>query len=120
MTALIKPRVRRSPRVPGAVPSLDAHRIERALQSRRRYRYVQPRVEREGLGWKVLSPNCSRTIDPLGGEVAIAWLVPHSAGGWLLFARDHRLDCWQLRHEGPTLATVLDVLCSDPRREFWQ
>lgn len=120
MTAQLKPRVRRSPSQPGAVPSLDARRIELALQSRSRYKYVQPRVEREGLGWKVLSPNCSRNIDPQGGEVAIAWLVPHNEGGWLLYARDHAQDCWQLRHEGPTLAAVLALLCSDPQREFWQ
>jgi hypothetical protein len=102
------------------VVSLDARRIERALEARTRYKYVHPRVEREGLGWKVVSPNCSRNVDAQGGEIDIAWLVPHSGGGWLLFSRDHAQDCWQLRHHADTLAAALAHLCADPAREFWQ
>jgi len=102
------------------VSSLDARRIENALAARSRYKYVQPRVEREGLGWKVVSPNCSRNIDPQGGEIDIAWIVPHNGGGWLLFSRDHAQDCWQLRHHEALLPAVLDHLCADPAREFWQ
>ena len=102
------------------VSSLDARRIENALAARARYKYVKPRVEREGLGWKVVSPNCSRNIDPQGGDIDIAWLVPHNGGGWLLFSRDHAQDCWQLRHHKASLPAVLDHLCADPAREFWQ
>lgn len=102
------------------VSSLDARRIERALQARSRYKYVHPRVEREGLGWKVVSANCSRNIDAQGGEIDIAWLVPHNGGGWLLFSRDHARDCWQMRRHEASLQAVLAHLCADPDREFWQ
>ena len=102
------------------VLSLDACRIERALVQRTRYKYVRPRVVHEGLGWKVVSPNCSRNIDAHGGEIDIAWLVPHSNGGWLLFGRDHARDCWQLRHREASLPAALARLCADPDREFWQ
>ena len=86
----------------GVVPSLDQRRIERALQARTRYKYVHPRVLREGLGWKIVSPNCSRNVDAQGGEIDIAWLVPHS-GGWLLYSRDHVQDCWRLRGQDQVL-----------------
>lgn len=102
------------------VLALDAHRIERALAQRRRYKYVHPRVEREGLGWKIISPNCSRNIDPQGGEIDIAWLVRNHGGGWLLFSRDHQQDCWQLRRHEASLPSLLAHLCADPHREFWQ
>lgn len=102
------------------VSSLDVRRIERGLQARTRYKYVQPRVVREGVGWKVVSENCSRNIDAEGGEVDITWLVPHSEGGWLLYSRDHAQDCWQLRPPSVSLAAVLDRLCADQDREFRQ
>jgi hypothetical protein len=129
------------------VLSLDARRIENALAARARYKYVQPRVEREGLGWKVVSPNCSRNVDPAGGEIDIAWLVPVEStlgrsrvdsappgglarsdrsggavhgGGWLLFSRDHAQDCWQVRRREASLSAALAHLCADPDREFWQ
>ena len=105
---------------PTGVADLEARRIARALAARVRYKYVQPRVEREGLGWKVVSPNCSRNIDPQGGEVDIAWLVPHDEGGWLLYSRDHVQDCWQLRRQDRSLPALLVHLCEDPAREYWQ
>lgn len=105
----------------GQVLSLDARRIARALRERSRYKYVRPRVVPEGEGWKVVSPNCSRNIDPSGGEIDIAWLVPDShATGWLLFSRDHARDCWLIRRQEATLAAALVHLCADPQREFWQ
>lgn len=124
MTALKPARGRRrSAEPPSGEPgarllSLDARRIENALARRCRYKYVQPRVAREGLGWQVLSPNCSRNIDPQGGEIPIAWLVPDANGTWLLYARHHAQDCWQLRQQG-TLPALLDRLSADPDREFW-
>jgi len=102
------------------VLSLDARRIERALDGRTRYKYVQPRVERQGLGWRIVSPNCSRNVDAQGGDIDIAWLVPRSGGGWLLYSRDHVQDCWQLRRQEESLAALLAFLCADPDREFWQ
>lgn len=102
------------------VVALEARRIEKALDGRSRYKYVHPRVVREGLGWKVVSPNCSRNIDPDGGEIDIAWLVPDPAVGWQLYARHHALGCWALRRESASLPALLDHLCLDPQREFWQ
>jgi hypothetical protein len=108
------------------VSSLDARRIEKALDQRSRYKYVQPQVVREGLGWKITSPNCSRNVDSEGGEIDIAWLVPVAAGreglegGWLLYARDHAQDCWQLKRHDASLPALLAHLCADPDREFWQ
>jgi len=94
-------------------------RILRALARRRRYKYVAPRVEPEGDGWKIVSPNCSRRIDPRGGQIDIAWLVPRAAGGWLLYARDHAQRSWRLVLGAETLAPLLDQVCLDPQREFW-
>lgn len=103
-----------------AVLPIDRARIARALARRSRYKYVRPRVEREGPGWKVVSPNCSRNVDPAGGEIGIAWLVPASGGHWLLHARDHAQGCWVLKAAGLRLDEALQRLCSDPAREFWQ
>lgn len=60
------------------VLDLDLVRIVRALAGRARYRYVQPRVACEGGGWVVYSPNCSRQVDPAGGEIAIALFLPQA------------------------------------------
>jgi hypothetical protein len=114
-----RPARSRAASAAGKVLDLDARRIEKALEQRSRYKYVRPRVEREGLGWKVVSPNCSRNIDPRGGEIDIAWLVPSHQGGWLLYSRDHHLGCWRLRGRD-TLPALLQRLGSDPQREFWQ
>ncbi|MEK8033377.1 hypothetical protein AACH06_21370 [Ideonella sp. DXS29W] len=102
------------------VLTLDAARIAKALHARARYKYVHPRVLREGQGWKVVSPNCSRNIDPQGGEIDIAWLVPRDEGGWQLYARDHRQGCWRHKHDAPSLTALLAHLCADPHREYWQ
>jgi len=104
----------------GKVLVLDRVRIERALGRRARYKYVQPRVEREGPGWKVVSPNCSRNVDAAGGEIGIAWFVPDGDGRWRLHARDHAQGCWVLKAAGLTLDEALGRLCADPLREFWQ
>ena len=106
---------------PAAVYVLDRARIEVALEARQRYKYVRPRVLSGpgGEGWQVLSPNCSRSIDPLGGEIEIAWLQPVS-GQWLLHARDHRQRAWVFKLRTPTLAEALARLVDDPLKEFWQ
>lgn len=103
----------------GRVVALDGARIVHALRARKRYRYVQPRVAREGLGWLVASPNCSRNVDAMGGEIPVAWLVPASDGLWLLYRHDHARHCWELQQAGVTLPQALQQLCEDPRREFW-
>lgn len=104
----------------GVVRDLVRERIERAIAQRSRYRYVHPRVEAEGEGWKIVSPNCSRRIDKQGGDIAIAWLTPDGEGGWLLFSRDHARQSWDLRARSRRLSVVLDRLVVDSEREFWQ
>lgn len=111
--------------VGGQLFVLDRVRIEVALEQRSRYKYVHPRVLREGLGWKVVSPNCSRNVDRDGGEIDIAWLVPTQTpdtgvpGAWLLHARDHVEGCWRLKLRAPTLAAALDTLVRDEARDYW-
>ena len=113
-------RGRRPPDAPtGGVVDLARARIERALAGRARYRYVHPRVEREGQGWTIVSPNCSRQIDRAGGDIGIAWLVPTNEGLWLLHARDHANACWRLEGAGLSLAQALQQICEDPLRVYW-
>lgn len=102
-----------------AVVDLMAARIERALAMRTRYRYVTPRVQREGAGWAVFSPNCSRNVRPDGGEIAIAWLLPVDAGLWRLHARDHAGGTWRIEAAGLPLDDALASLCADTARVFW-
>lgn len=116
---------------PAAVQLLDLTRLrlERALVQRVRYRYVQPRVLREGEAFRVESPCCSRNVDPTGGVIDIALLQPCSSSdggtgttrpqGWRLHARDHARAAWVLRHEGAPLDELLDLLCVDADRVFW-
>jgi hypothetical protein len=106
--------------VAGQVVVLDLARIERALRRRGRYKYVHPRVVPEGPGWKVVSPNCSRSVDPAGGEIDIAWFVPGPEGRWQLFARDHARGRWLLEASELTLDAALARVCADPKREFWK
>lgn len=102
-----------------AVADLVRRRIETALAGRTRYRYVQPQVRREGAGWAVWSPNCSRNIDPQGGEIGIAWLQPTGDGRWALHARDHAAAGWARQADGLSLDAALAALCADPARRFW-
>ena len=108
------------PAAPARVLELAPARMLRALAWRGRYKYVRPRVVREGPGWKIVSPNCSRSVDQAGGEIDIAWLVPGEGGGWLLHARDHVQQCWLLKAATPTLDEALARVCADPLREYWQ
>lgn len=103
----------------GSVVDLDRARIERALASRTRYRYVHPRVLPGERGWNIVSPNCSRNIDPAGGDIDIAWLEPAGGGLWNLHARDHALKAWRCAVSGIALAQALERLCGDAAREFW-
>lgn len=104
---------------------LDRVRIEVALEARKRYKYVSPQVLREGAGWKVVSPNCSRNVDKNGGAIDIAWLAPVESdapglpSAWLLHARDHDAGRWVPKLRAPTLAQALERLAADPEREFW-
>jgi hypothetical protein len=114
------------PMRPAAVPAADGPvreifvwQLLKAIGQRQRYKYVQPRIEREGAGWKIVSPNCSRNIDPEGGEIDIAWLVPVADGQWQLHGRDHVLKRWVLLLQAGQ-QDVIERLVQDERREFWQ
>lgn len=95
------------------------HRLERALRQRLRYRYVRPRVLREGESYRIESPCCSRNVDPGGGMIDIALLVPGAAQRWCLCARDHANSTWVPRFQDQPLAQLLDLLCVDSERQFW-
>lgn len=95
------------------------HRLERALRERVRYRYVQPTVLSEGDSYRIQSPCCSRTVDPTGGLIDIALLVPHTANSWCLCSRDHASHTWVVRFKNESLDSVLDLLCVDSERQFW-
>ncbi len=96
---------------------VPAH-IRRVLRSRLRYRYVRPQVLRAESGWRIVSPCCSRKIDPQGGLIDIAWIEP-LPNGWRLHARDHSRGCWVAEQESAELADLLDTLRRDPLHRFW-
>ena len=102
-----------------AVSNLTLHRLERALRERVRYRYVRPLVAQEGEAFRIRSPNCSRKVDPSGGVIDIALLVPHGGNSWCLCSRDHAADEWVPRLQNAALDDALDALCIDHDRQFW-
>jgi len=100
---------------------LDLKRISRLLEKRSRYRYVSPRVEAWGDGYRILSPCCSRNVDRSGGEIDIARLAYDEADGlWRLYSKDHPRDEWLYYDSGRQLDAVLVALLADPYRVFWQ
>jgi hypothetical protein len=104
---------------PSAVSNLTLHRLERALRERVRYRYVRPLVLQEGEAFRIQSPNCSRNVDPSGGVIDIALLVPHGDNRWCLCSRDHAAGEWVPRLQNTALDDALDALCIDHDRQFW-
>ena len=110
---------------PPATPvvALDARRIQRALEGRSRYRYVQPGLHAvaaaDGGGWAVRSPNCSRNIDAQGGEIPIAWFQPGQGNRWRLHAYDHAASAWVLQADDLALAQALALVCADDARLYW-
>jgi hypothetical protein len=100
---------------------LDCRRIERALKARRRYRYVKPRVAMVAGGYRIVSPCCSRNVDPDGGEIDVAllaWDAPRAV--WRLLWRDHKAAAWALHSVHDRLAAATAALNADPERLFWQ
>ncbi|MFO1107722.1 MAG: DUF3024 domain-containing protein [Bradyrhizobium sp.] len=114
--------LRRIDQGPAAHPNeLDRKRIERALKSRQRYRYVSPKVADVAGGYLIESPCCSRNIDAEGGVIDVALLHHEAASGvWQLFCKDHRNGVWELHSTHQRLASVTDLLNADPERVFWQ
>lgn len=109
---------------PSQPNELDLRRIERALEQRRRYRYVSPRVHAVPGGYRIDSPCCSRNVDPSGGVIDIAFIAhrPDAApdSAWQLYARDDAAGAWRLYAAHPRLADALACLCADPERRFWR
>lgn len=101
--------------------ALDRKRIERAIARRTRYRYVSPRVCSVQSGYAILSPCCSRRVEPRGGEIEIA-LVEFLAESsrWRLNGRDDASRSWVPYGEYATLAASLAPLLDDPDRRFWR
>ncbi len=99
----------------------DRKRIERALKTRKRYRYVKPSVAPVTGGYRIESPCCSRNIDPEGGVVDVALLLyDPDASAWKLFRKDHERQAWVLHSTGERLTCLIDALNADPERKFWQ
>lgn len=109
---------------PSQPNELDLRRIERALEQRRRYRYVSPRVHAVPGGYRIDSPCCSRNVDPSGGVIDIAFIAhrPDAApdSAWQLYARDDGAGAWRLYAAHRRLADALACLCADPERRFWR
>lgn len=100
---------------------VDRKRIERALASRERYRYVTPAVRSVERGYRVESPCCSRNIDADGGTIDIAHIVFIAATRtWRLYRRNHAQRAWEYYAEYTTLAALLKELNQDRNRIFWQ
>ena len=112
--------------VPLAVPRLhpndvDKKRIEKALQARKRYRYVTPRVEPAERGYRIVSPCCSRNVDPTGGVVDVARIeFVEASQYWFLYRKNHEEGLWMLHGEFSSLSRLLETLNEDPQRVFWQ
>lgn len=105
--------------VSALVHDLTQHRLGQALRERVRYRYVKPRILLEDGSYRIQSPCCSRKIDPTGGLIDIALLVPHQGNRWCLCSRDHVNHRWVPRCQNESWDTVLDLLCIDSERQFW-
>ncbi|QSA99313.1 DUF3024 domain-containing protein [Methylococcus sp. EFPC2] len=100
---------------------LDRKRIERALEQRKRYRYVTPEVQPYENGYLIQSSCCSRNIDPEGGVIDIAKLeFDNDRRCWWLYHKDHEIGHWIRHGEYPSLPVILDLLNQDPDRRFWQ
>ncbi len=107
--------------MPAHPNELDLRRIQRALKSRRRYRYVEPRVVKAAGGYRIESACCSRNIDKEGGVVDIALLLFDPARTlWQLFRKDHAAQAWVLESTDARLPEALDLITVDGERKFWQ
>ncbi|HET6377106.1 MAG TPA: hypothetical protein VFG05_02175 [Methylocella sp.] len=100
---------------------LDRRRIERALKERKLYRYVVPKLRTAECGYHIESPCCSRNIDPEGGIIDVALLQYNLEGAaWRLYRKNHSCGIWELHSRHERLPDALELLKSDPAREFWQ
>ncbi|MGV7219120.1 DUF3024 domain-containing protein [Bradyrhizobium sp. UFLA05-112] len=110
-----------NPGLPTHPNDIDRRRIERALKSRERYRYVSANITGVAGGYLIESPCCSRNIDVKGGTIDVAMLHHDGASAtWQLFRKDHKHGVWKLHSTHQRLASVTDLLNTDPERVFWQ
>ena len=100
------------------VIDLIVRRINVAIESRVRYRYVKPVVFQVGNAYQISSPCCSRNIDPEGGVIDIARLEKQS-DQWVLFMRNHQIKAWEEYAQSELLEGLLDLICVDAARVFW-
>jgi hypothetical protein len=106
---------------PSQPNEFDFRRIERALEKRKRYRYVSPTLLRTANGYRIQSPCCSRNIDPDGGVVDIALLLfDGRSKNWRLLRKEHARGVWEFERAFDRLTELLDFLNDDPDRRFWQ
>lgn len=117
-SALQQPTVQAMPAHPN---ELDRRRIERALERRKRYRYVSPSVRVVEGGYLIESPCCSRNVDAEGGRIDVALLqyVPGPAA-WRLYRKQHDQARWHLHATFNRLGELLEEVNTDPLRLFWQ
>lgn len=117
-TSALPPAIQDGSRHPNEV---DLRRIASTLQKRARYRYVPVSVLPEKNGYRVVSPCCSRTIDPDGGDIDIALIeFDEPTNVWKLFSKNHVNGVWYLHLRAETLCQLLERLNEDPARQFWQ
>ena len=100
---------------------LDLRRIAQMLEKRARYRYVSVSVIPATNGYRVVSPCCSRTVDPGGGLIDIALIeFNEPTKQWKLFNKLHERNEWQLHLRTDKLRALIDCLNEDSARLFWQ
>jgi hypothetical protein len=102
-----------------AVNEFERKQIERAIDKRKRYRYVRPTVRMVSNGILVESPCCSRRVDEAGGMVDVALLQRLPSGRWRMYCKDHSTASWKLHTANARLTDLLDSLKNDPDRIFW-
>jgi len=91
------------------------------LERRARYRYVTVKVLPVGGGYLVVSPCCSRTVEPQGGMIDIAMIeYDEPVKRWKLFSKDHDFNRWRLHIMSDRLGLLIDCLNEDYARVFWQ
>jgi hypothetical protein len=100
---------------------MDRRRIVKALERRKRYRYVTPEIHDLESGYLIQSSCCSRNVDPDGGIIDIARIEYHIGHQrWWLFHKNHEIGHWIMHGEYTSLAQILELLKQDPDRRFWQ
>ncbi len=105
---------------PAQPNAFDLARLARALEKRRRYRYVTPRVVGVTGGYSVASPCFTRNVDRYGGEIDVARLYWDDARSvWRLFWKDHATGAWLLHSVHARLDGATAALNVDPERLFW-